>query len=194
MTYSGRRFWPLEPRPQDVDIEDIAHAMSMKCRFTGHAEGFISVAEHSVNVARFLPPKLRLHGLLHDAAEAYLPDIARPIKGDVYIRREWKSGIADFVPFSDIEGELLEAIYTGLGVSMVDGGYFASRKTVKDVDTLALRAESDALIPFADTWEIASLPIHASLRPRRLPWGLAKAEFMQLYLELTGGTQGKAVA
>lgn len=79
-TYTGRQFWPLDPRVEDIDIRDIAHALSMKCRYGGHSLAFYSVAEHSIFVSRALPPELRLTGLLHDAAEAYLADIPRPVK------------------------------------------------------------------------------------------------------------------
>lgn len=73
-------FWPLDPRPDEIVIEDIAHALSMLCRFGGHTTRFYSVAEHSIHVAALLPPTLRLWGLLHDAAEAYVIDLPRPLK------------------------------------------------------------------------------------------------------------------
>jgi hypothetical protein len=79
-TFTGRQFWPLDPRPEDVCIEDIAHALSMKCRYSGHSKIFYSVAEHSVHVSHYLPDGLKLWGLLHDSGEAYLPDVPRPIK------------------------------------------------------------------------------------------------------------------
>lgn len=79
-TFSGIRFWPLDPRLEDIRIEDIAHALSMQCRFTGHTKLFWSVAEHSLLVAALVPPNLRLAALLHDASEAYLADVSRPLK------------------------------------------------------------------------------------------------------------------
>ena len=79
-TYTGKKFYPLNPRVEDVDIRDIIHALSLKCRFTGHCSTFYSVAEHSYRVAEKLPKELKLQGLLHDATESYLPDVARPIK------------------------------------------------------------------------------------------------------------------
>ena len=79
-TYTGKQFWPLDPRPEDLDIVDIAHALSNICRFTGHCRTFYSVAEHSCHVSIILPPELKLWGLLHDASEAYLCDIASPVK------------------------------------------------------------------------------------------------------------------
>jgi uncharacterized protein len=79
-TVSGRPYWPLDPRPAEVFIEDIAHALAMLCRYTGHTKYFYSVAEHSVLVSQCVPPHLALVGLLHDAPEAYINDIARPVK------------------------------------------------------------------------------------------------------------------
>lgn len=79
-TYSGRAFYPLAPYPQDVCIEDIAHALSQLCRFGGHCRRFYSVAEHSVLLSRVVVPEFQLWALLHDASEAYLVDVPRPIK------------------------------------------------------------------------------------------------------------------
>lgn len=79
-TYTGRAFYPFDPVPEEIDIEDIAHALSMLCRYGGHSNVFYSVAEHSVYVSTLLPQELKLVGLLHDATEAYLVDMPRPIK------------------------------------------------------------------------------------------------------------------
>lgn len=79
-TYSGRQFWPLDPRPDEIFIEDIAHALSMQCRFGGHTLHFYSVAEHCVHLAGAVSPPNALWALLHDASEAYLSDIIRPIR------------------------------------------------------------------------------------------------------------------
>ena len=86
LTYTGRKVYPLELTPDQVCVEDIAHALSLKCRFTGHCRTFYSVADHSVRVAALLPLGKQIHGLLHDAAEAYLPDVAGPIKGEFCFR------------------------------------------------------------------------------------------------------------
>lgn len=79
-TFTGVEFYPFDPRPEEIRIEDIAHALSMQCRYAGHCSKFYSVAEHSIRVAELLPMPLKLWGLLHDAAEAYLVDLPRPIK------------------------------------------------------------------------------------------------------------------
>lgn len=84
-TYSGRQFWPMDPRAEEVEIADIAHSLGMQCRYAGHCINFYSVAEHSVHVARWLLANghdrvTALQGLLHDAPEAYLVDVPRPVK------------------------------------------------------------------------------------------------------------------
>lgn len=99
-TYTGKRFDVLKPRTDDVDITDIAHALSMQCRFNGHIKRFYSVAEHSVLVSRIVEDNYAtaargrypydrearhranacLTALLHDASEAYLGDVVKPVK------------------------------------------------------------------------------------------------------------------
>lgn len=74
--FSGNYFDPFDPDPELILIEDIAHGLSMKCRFGGHTKRFYSVAEHSVNVGLLCG----YQGLMHDASDAYLPDIPTPIK------------------------------------------------------------------------------------------------------------------
>lgn len=79
-TFTGARFDPVNPSVDAICIIDIAHALSLICRFGGHCNYFYSVAQHSVWVSRHLPEPLRLKGLLHDATEAYIGDMIRPLK------------------------------------------------------------------------------------------------------------------
>lgn len=88
-TYTGKQFYPLDPRPDDIDIQDIAHALSNVGRYNGHAKRFYSVAEHSILVALHVAwheepdddrRRITLAALLHDASEAYLCDVPRPLK------------------------------------------------------------------------------------------------------------------
>lgn len=91
-TGSGIQLNLLDPRPQDIVIEDIAAALSKLCRYTGHCPRHYSVAEHSLMVAidsdiTTCHPLVQLEALLHDAAEAYVGDVAAPLKtllGDTY--------------------------------------------------------------------------------------------------------------
>lgn len=102
-TYTGRQFWPIDPRPDEVCIEDIAHALSMMCRYNGHCDRFYSVAEHSVLVSRAVAPQYALWGLLHDASEAYIADIVRPAK----------RFIAGYKP---VEAAIMTAVTTRFGL------------------------------------------------------------------------------
>jgi hypothetical protein len=79
-TFTGRAFHYEDPQPEDVHIEDIAQALSKQCRFAGHTTRFYSVAEHSVLLARYVSQPVKLWALLHDASEAYLVDVPRPVK------------------------------------------------------------------------------------------------------------------
>jgi len=79
-TYSRKQFDLLNPRAEDICIEDIAHALSNLCRFTGHTSEFYSVAQHSVIMGdQALNRRDRILMLLHDAHEAYLGDISGPL-------------------------------------------------------------------------------------------------------------------
>jgi len=92
-TAGGRRFYPLDPRPEEIELEDVAHGLSHLCRFNGHTSTFYSVAQHSLHVLALTYDRLRdvdmhrsirrdtlLWALLHDAPEAYIGDMIRPLK------------------------------------------------------------------------------------------------------------------
>jgi hypothetical protein len=113
-TYTGREFYPLEPRIEDIHIIDIAHALSNLCRFTGHTKHFYSVAQHSVYVSQFISypsEKMRKiyqrYALLHDASEAYICDISRPLKSQDC-----------FKGYLDYEEHLQNMIYRKFGLDI----------------------------------------------------------------------------
>lgn len=84
-TYSGRLIDPLSAAPDDICLLDIAAGLAHTCRFGGHCKRFYSVGHHSLHVSRELPgddPRLQLLGLFHDAGEAYLGDVPRPLKAE----------------------------------------------------------------------------------------------------------------
>ena len=79
-TFLGAAFNPLEPQVDQIHLPDIAHALSLTCRYGGHVRRFYSVAEHSVLLSETVQPRNALWALLHDATEAYVGDLIRPLK------------------------------------------------------------------------------------------------------------------
>lgn len=77
---SGRKYYPLDPRPEDFLISDIAHSLASLCRWNGHVDKHYSVAEHCLIMSAKVPQHLALTALMHDASEAYLGDVTRPLK------------------------------------------------------------------------------------------------------------------
>lgn len=140
LTYTGKKFFPLNPKIEDICIEDIAHALSNMCRFTGHCKEFYSVAQHSVFVAGHIrwfglgDRHQQLAGLLHDASEAYLCDIARPIK--------WSP---DFYLYRNAERKLQAIIYKHFNI-------IPDEKIIKQADNYLLDVEAYFLMPNCPEW------------------------------------------
>lgn len=110
-TYTGKKFYPLTPRVEDVDVFDIAHALSLQCRYGGHVTRFYSVAEHCVILSHVVSPENALWALLHDATEAYLIDVPRPVKRLLTNYRDIESILmATIVEVYDIEPEMPEEV------------------------------------------------------------------------------------
>ena len=102
MTCSYKMFDPLHPDVDLIDIEDIAHALSMLCRANGHFRTFYSVGQHSINCAREAKArgysqKVQLACLLHDASEAYLADVTRPVKAELPRYKEIEGPLQDLI-------------------------------------------------------------------------------------------------
>lgn len=107
--YSGRRFDPVKMTAEDVDITDIAHALSLICRGGGHLKHFYSVAQHCLNCkkeakARGLSERVQLACLIHDGSEAYISDIIRPVK--IYLDN-----------YVEIEDRILAKVFAHFGLS-----------------------------------------------------------------------------
>lgn len=134
-TFSGRNF-EIYPQGEDKDalnqihITDIAHALSMVCRYTGHAKRFMSVAEHSVLVSHLSPRENALEALLHDASEAYVADISSPFKP--YLTN-----------YRDIE----KIIMSRIGKKFLLSEDFYQWTQVKMADLAALKVEAEVLVP-----------------------------------------------
>lgn len=101
--HTGKVFNLIDPRAEDVDIEDIAHSLGMLCRYGGHSDSFYSVGEHCVVMSKFVSYHAKFHALIHDAAEAYVTDLPRPLK--------WL-----FPRYRELEDEISDVIYEYLGV------------------------------------------------------------------------------
>lgn len=143
-TYTGKQFWPLDPRPGEIDIVDIAWALSHQCRFNGHSSRFYSVAEHSLILSKVCVD-YPLEGLLHDVAEAYLPDVTRPLKSFLYFKfpgADYKSLISGYLQsFSEIEKRLMEVIAEKFSLK------FPMPDEVKRIDTAILADEQEFFMP-----------------------------------------------
>tara|TARA_B100001939_G_scaffold348092_1_gene372560 strand:+ start:3187 stop:3903 length:717 start_codon:yes stop_codon:yes gene_type:complete len=80
ITATGKMIDLLDPQPEDIDFNVIAHSLAKQCRWTGHTNLFYSVAQHSFLMAQHMPQPLQAYALLHDAHEAYIGDIPHPLK------------------------------------------------------------------------------------------------------------------
>lgn len=164
-TYTGKAVNVLDPKPEEINIRDIAHSLSNQCRFTGHVRKFYSVAQHSVHVSEICPTE-PAWGLLHDASEAYLSDIARPIKkhpdfGKVYLAAE---------------ARLTEAIMLHFGLDP-----YLEPEEVKVADDILIRSEARDLMGSG-----IDVPKGKMLDFEIEPWTPERAhgEFMVRFMEL----------
>lgn len=169
--WRGGIYWPLDPRADEVFIEDIAHSLAMQCRYGGHCEKYFSVAEHSVLVSKIVPPELALIGLLHDATEAYLSDVIRPLKRHL-------------TNYKDIEQRNWLVIAAAFGLPT------EIPAEVHDADAAMLHAEMIALMkPLPDQtraeWLMGDVQPPARVQIDGWGWRQARAEFLYRYEELT---------
>lgn len=169
-TYSGRRFTPTNPYVDAIVIQDIAHSLSMQCRFSGHVKKFYSVAQHSVLVSHLCDSADAFWGLLHDASEAYLVDVPRPLK---------RSG--KFQAYLDFEANMTLAICKRFGLPEQEP------PSVKKADQAMLATEArDLMSPLHKDWVnmVDPYPFKIeALGPQD-----AKNLFMKRFFELTGAS------
>ena len=177
-TFSGRKVYVLDPKPDDVVIIDIAHALARICRFGGHVKcEHYSVAQHSVLVSKTCPPWYAMVGLLHDSAEAYLGDVIRPLKyslpGYKELEARWEAVIDEKF---GLEGRLANLPYV---VKYADRRLLATER--RDV-------MSDG--PQHERWNLHEPPLEETIRP----WDVVHSEtaFLHRYRDLaeqfeTGG-------
>lgn len=171
LTASGTYFDFVNTSSNVITIEDIAYGLSNVCRFGGHVSRFYSVAQHSVLVSRLVESQcegLGLHGLLHDAGEAYIGDVPKPLK-------------VLLPDYQVIEERVDHAIRSWAGLPL------KLPKVVKAADTVLLATEQRDLMPkHSDEW--ASLEGVAPLGLKIRPWRPRKAYrlFMDRWYELQG--------
>jgi len=165
-TYSGIHFSPFNPKMVHLQIGDIAHHLSLQCRFSGAVRSFYSVAQHSVLVSQKVPAEYALWGLLHDAAEAYLGDMAKPFK----INMPW---------FRMVETDIMEVVAKKYKLS------WPEPPEVKMADVRLLFTERrDLMSPDSAVWD------HQADHPPYIevisPWSpeVAEEEFLCRFGEL----------
>lgn len=157
-THSGRAVDPLKPDPTTLAIDDIAHALSLVNRYTGHTHDAYSVGVHSLTVARLVKlrgysQQIQLLALMHDATEAYLSDIASPIKQSP-IFAEYRA--AEFA---------LDAVI----IRRFIGSDVVGRDVVKTADWDMLLAERKNVLP-PGAWKAEPAPTDAC---EAFMWGQA---------------------
>jgi 5'-deoxynucleotidase YfbR-like HD superfamily hydrolase len=167
LTATGRHFSYLDPRPEDIDILDIAQGLANECRYAGHTRAFYSVAQHAWLASQIVPWADSLEALLHDASEAYCKDIPRPLK--------------ELLPdYREIEARVDGAIRARFGLPG------RASPSIKQADIVMLATERRDLMPADKTpW-----PILDGIEPlprRILPASASKAQalFLKRYIELT---------
>jgi 5'-deoxynucleotidase YfbR-like HD superfamily hydrolase len=149
-TYHGGRFYAFEPKAEDIQIEDIAHALSLTCRYSGHCKFFFSVAQHSIGVSYILKwlgydSKIQLYGLLHDASEAYVCDIPKDIKHNM-------------PEYQRIEKKIQNAIWGTFGLEPPTD---TIKAIIKQADNMMLLEEAKTLMLNWQEWDI---PTYNSIR------------------------------
>jgi hypothetical protein len=164
-TFSGVQFWPLDPRPDEIHIQDIAHALSHVNRYNGHTPFPYSVAQHSVYVSYECDPEDAFWGLMHDASEAYIGDLISPAKR--------------FIPqYNEIEVVLMKAVSDRFGMA------YEMPESVKKADLTVLAAESRDLFPIKPAdWKLPYPPARVTIE--RMTPEQAKNLFLTRFVELT---------
>ena len=159
VTYTGEEFTPNDPDTGKIHIEDIAHALSLMCRANGHIIRFYSVAQHCINCAceakaRGLSVRVQLACLLHDASEAYLSDITRPVKVHLTEYKKMEKRMQDAIydrflktPLSDEEYALVEQIDNDILVCEFNA---LMRKKVYDFQPAIISSPSFELKDFTE--------------------------------------------
>lgn len=163
-TFTGKKFFLLEPRIEDIDIRDIAHALAMQCRWTGHSRFHYSVAQHAYYCSFLGPENEAFHRLNHDDSEAYIGDMNRPLK------HYTDAGTA----YRKVEQPLQNLIYDAFGLSHIEP------LSVHAADNAMLYAEKEQIMGYtfgeAQKWTPTEAPANITIEQ----WSPEKAETMFL--------------
>lgn len=146
LTRSGHRFYPLDPRPQDIALDDIAYSLANQCRWTGHCRRHYSIAQHACYVAltvEAILPSLARAALHHDSAEAYVGDMARPWKRLLQV----KMGDESVASVNEIENHILGVIFWQLEMAPPIPTEW---RTIHHVDNRVMQTERLHLLPADD--------------------------------------------
>ncbi len=178
-TRSGRKFHPFRPRVEEIAIEDIACGLSRRFRYGGQTDVPYTVAQHSVEVSRRVPPADALWGLLHDAAEAWTPDIQASIKDAFCVH-----GAGGFVPFAVIERRILWKVACAFGMGMhVPATVLDADLRCRATERLWIFAGKEPAWP-ASVCGNGAKPYADWSRPRDLSTYEIEAEFLARFEEL----------
>lgn len=167
-TYSGVSFYPFQPKVEDINIEDISHAISQICRFGGHCKHFYSVGQHSILVAKLLKDwgastDVQLYGLLHDGTEGYMIDLPSPIKKHL-------------PAYKQAENQLHDIIWRALDIRMPTEEEW---KQVKKADILMQHHEANQLLSKA-SWADPTIHLdNIEIQIEQIE--IVKERFLQLY-------------
>jgi 5'-deoxynucleotidase YfbR-like HD superfamily hydrolase len=165
-TFTGVKFYPLDPRLDDIFIVDIAHALANQCRFAGHCREPYSVAEHCVRVSWLLGEQhwdtlTQLEGLMHDASEAYLVDLPTPLKQSTFGRA-----------YREAEMDLMAFIRRRFGLRDFEA------TAVKEADQTLLATEVRDLMPhIPEHWGSLTRPLEEKIQP------VSPREAKQMFLD-----------
>lgn len=179
-TWSGRAFYPLDPRADDIHIEDIAAHLSKLCRYVGATRFFYSVAKHCVLVSHLVPREMALWGLMHDAAEAYTGDLSRPMKLCLRQCKHLPSGKIDGATYyGDITDRIEREIAMRFGLT------WPMPPEIKQGDLMAAAIERrDVMGPSTEVhWPDLPEPLPGKWI-HTLDWQAAESEFLDRYRQL----------
>ena len=166
MLQSGAWFDFLDPESSSFTVEDIAHGLANTCRYAGQCSKFYSVAEHSLLVSE-IAVGFEFAALMHDAAEAFLGDVTRPLK---QLLPEYKR----------IESVVEKAIFARFGLQT------PLPYAVKQADLRVLAAEQAQIMPVGtDSWATTDGITPAPIRVRHLSPDEARRAFLARFDELT---------